>query len=52
MYYINRDLKPDNLMLESGDDNNIKVIDFGGSMIFQTNKSMRDMQGTVLLFKT
>ncbi len=44
---VHRDLKPENLLLESSDENaRIKVIDFGTSQIFNTNKKMTVKIGT------
>jgi calcium-dependent protein kinase len=41
-------LKPENLVLETPDlDSNLKVIDFGTSMIFQPTKKMSAALGTV-----
>jgi calcium-dependent protein kinase len=38
---VHRDLKPENLLLESKkSDSSIKVIDFGTSRFFNTNKKM------------
>ena len=44
---MHRDLKPENLLLETNDDNsNIKVIDFGTSMVFDPMKKMNQKFGT------
>jgi len=43
-----RDLKPENLVLESNDiESNIKVIDFGTSKMFQPKEAMKEILGTV-----
>ncbi len=44
---VHRDLKPENLLLESPEENaRIKVIDFGTSQIFNSNKKMTVKIGT------
>jgi calcium-dependent protein kinase len=46
---VHRDLKPENLLLESKkQDANIKVIDFGTSSIFESEKKMNQKFGTVI----
>jgi serine/threonine protein kinase len=37
---VHRDLKPENLMLEGEDSFNVKVIDFGLSRFFSSDKKM------------
>jgi len=45
---ISSDIKPENLLFESpAEDANLKVIDFGTSIIFGPNKKMRQKLGTV-----
>jgi calcium-dependent protein kinase len=44
---VHRDLKPENLLLVSNDEiDNIKVIDFGTSVVFDPNTKMRHKFGT------
>lgn len=44
---VHRDLKPENLLLESqAEDAPIKIIDFGTSQFFRTNKKMHKRYGT------
>lgn len=46
-HIVNRDLKPENLLLDSNEDNaNLKVIDFGTSQIYDPNIKMRQKYGT------
>jgi len=46
--YLNRDLKPENLLLDSNKPNaNLKVIDFGTSRRFVEGKKMTQKFGTV-----
>lgn len=44
---VHRDLKPENLLLEHKDSDNIKVIDFGTSRVFDPNVKMNHKYGTV-----
>ena len=43
---FDRDLKPENLLLDDKDDNQIKVIDFGTSQEFDPDKKMNQTYGT------
>jgi calcium-dependent protein kinase len=43
---VHRDLKPENLLLDSKNDNTIKVIDFGTSAQFDPTKKMKQTFGT------
>ena len=46
---MNRDLKPENLLFETKEeDSAIKVIDFGTSMIFKRDDKMSQPLGTVM----
>jgi calcium-dependent protein kinase len=47
---VHRDLKPENLLLVRKNDDQIKVIDFGTSKVFDPNKKMSDKFGTVSNF--
>jgi calcium-dependent protein kinase len=38
---VHRDLKPENLLLDSKNDNTIKVIDFGTSAKFKSGEKMK-----------
>lgn len=44
---VHRDLKPENLLLENKDSDNIKVIDFGTSRVFNPHTKMNHKYGTV-----
>jgi len=45
---LNRDLKPENLVLQNPDINsNLKVIDFGTSTVFKKKGHMNELLGTV-----
>jgi len=44
---VHRDLKPENLLLENENSENIKVIDFGTSSVFDPNTKMSHKYGTV-----
>lgn len=43
---VHRDLKPENLLLDSKNNNTIKVIDFGTSQRFEATKKMKQTFGT------
>lgn len=43
---MHRDLKPENLLLDSKNDNTIKVIDFGTSERFKAGEKMKQTFGT------
>lgn len=43
---VHRDLKPENLLLDSKNNNTIKVIDFGTSARFDPTKKMKQTFGT------
>ena len=43
---MHRDLKPENLLLDSKNDNTIKVIDFGTSEKFKPGEKMKQTFGT------
>ena len=43
---MHRDLKPENLLLDSKNNNTIKVIDFGTSAKFDPSKKMKQTYGT------
>ena len=45
---VHRDLKPENLLLVDKDSDNIKVIDFGTSSVFDPNTKMNHKYGTVI----
>lgn len=46
---MHRDLKPDNILFETKeDDSNIKVVDFGFAQVFNPKKGLRDVLGTPL----
>ena len=44
---VHRDLKPENLLLENSNSDNIKVIDFGTSRVFDPSVKMTHKYGTV-----
>ena len=44
---VHWDLKPENLLLETKEGDNIKVIDFGTSRVFDPNIKMNHKFGTV-----
>jgi calcium-dependent protein kinase len=47
---VHRDLKPENLLLVKKNVDQIKVIDFGTSKVFDPNKKMNEKYGTVSNF--
>ena len=44
---VHRDLKPENLLMENKETDNIKVIDFGTSRVFDPHTKMNHKYGTV-----
>ena len=48
-HIVHRDLKPENLCLEAKDiSSNIKVVDFGTSIMFQPKEALKGITGTVI----
>jgi calcium-dependent protein kinase len=47
---VHRDIKPENILFETNEPNSLlKLIDFGTSVLFETNRKLKRIKGTVIL---